>query len=108
MAIPTYNPGIHKLKIEPLDIGHARVSIDDTVVRASKVDVHMEVGSMHQAEITLIGEPDMEIDSLITFDFNPKTVKKAVDVLKVALEKNDFIARLGLEELNAIKNKPLP
>lgn len=104
----TNNPGIHKLKIEPLDIGHAKVSVDDTVIRASKVDVHMEVGSAHQAEITLLGEPEMEFDSLITFDFSPKTVKKAVDVLKAALERNDFIARLGLEELNAIKDKPLP
>lgn len=104
----TNNPGIHRLKIEPLDIGHAKVSVDDTVIRASKVDVHMEVGSAHQAEITLLGEPEMEFDSLITFDFSPKTVKKAVDVLKAALERNDFIARLGLEELNAIKDKPLP
>ena len=104
----TNNPGIHRLKIEPLDIGHAKVSVDDTVIRARKVDVHMEVGSAHQAEITLLGEPEMEFDSLITFDFSPKTVKKAVDVLKAALERNDFIARLGLEELNAIKDKPLP
>lgn len=103
MAIPTYGPGVHRLKIEPMDIGHARVSIDDTVVRASKVDVHMEVGSMHQAEITLLGEPEMDIDSLITFDFSPKTVKRAVDVLKIALKRNDFIARLGLEELNNLE-----
>lgn len=102
----TNNPGIHRLKIETLDIGHAKVSIDDTVIRATKVDVHMEVGSAHSAEISLIGEPEMDFDSLITFDFSPKTVKKAVDVLKVALKRNDFIARLGLEELNAIK--PLP
>lgn len=99
----TNNPGIHRLKIEPMDIGHARVSIDDTVVRASKVDVHMEVGSMHQAEITLLGQPEMEIDSLITFDFSPKTVKRAVDVLKIALRRNDFIARVGLEELNNLE-----
>jgi len=94
---------LHRLKIEPLDIGHARVSIDDTAIRATKVDVHMEVGSAHSAEISLIGEPEMEIDSLITFDFSPKTVKKAVDVLKIALKRNDFIALLGLKELNEVK-----
>lgn len=94
---------LHRLKIEPLDIGHAKVSIDDTVIRATKVDVHMEVGSAHSAEISLIGEPEMEIDSLITFDFSPKTVKKAVDVLKIALKRNDFIALLGLKELNEVK-----
>lgn len=102
----TNNPGIHRLKIEPLDIGHAKVSVDDTVIRARKVDVHMEVGSAHTAEISLIGEPEMDFDSLITFDFSPKTVKKAVDVLKIALRRNDFIAQLGLEELKEIK--PLP
>jgi hypothetical protein len=103
MAILTYGPGVHRLKIESMDIGHARVSIDDTVVRASKVDVHMEVDSMHQAEITLLGEPEMDIDSLITFDFSPKTVRRAVDVLKVALKRKDVIARLGLEELNNLE-----
>lgn len=103
MAISTYGLGEHRLKIEPMDIGHARVSIDDTVVRASKVDVHMEVGSKHQAKITLVGEPEIEIDSLITFDFSPKTVKRAVDVLKVALKRKDVIARLGLEELNNLE-----
>ena len=77
----TNNPGIHRLKIEPLDIGHAKVSVDDTVIRARKVDVHMEVGSAHTAEISLIGEPEMDFDSLITFDFSPKTVKKAVDIM---------------------------
>lgn len=103
MATPTYGPGIHKVKIEPLDADHAKVYIDGMGVRANKIDVHMEVGYMHQTEIRLLGEPDLEYDSLVTFDFEPKTVKRAVDVLKIALKRNDFIARLGLEELNNLE-----
>lgn len=105
MAKMTNRPGIHNVKIEPIDEGHAKVYVDGMHVYASKVDVHMEVGCMHQTDIRLTGEPDLEYDSLVTFDFDPKTVRKAVDVLKVALERNDFIAKLGLDQLNKIKNE---
>lgn len=94
----------HKVKIESMDIGHAKVSVDGTNIKASKVDVHMETGCAHETEIRLIGEPEMEYESLVMFDFDPKTVRKAVDVLKIALERNDFIALLGLEQLNKVKN----
>lgn len=99
MAIPTSRPGIHKVKIDAGDGEHAKVYIDGMAVRASKVDVHMEVGCIHQTDIRLVGEPELEYESLVTYDFDPKTVRKAVDVLKIALERNDFIARLGLESL---------
>ena len=105
MAKSTSRPGIHKVRIEPIDEGHAKVFIDDTHVWASKVDVHMEVGCIHQTDIRLSGEPEMEYESLVTFDFDPKTVRKAVDVLKIALERNDFIARMGLDQLNKVVNK---
>lgn len=105
MAILTSRPGIHKVKIEPIDEGHARVFIDGMNVLASKVDVHMEVGCIHQTDIRLSGEPEMEYESLVTFDFDPKTVRKAVDVLKIALERNDFIARMGLDQLNKVIEK---
>jgi len=93
----------HKVKIESLDCGHATVFVDDKRIKASKIDVHMEVGCAHETEIKLIGEPDMEYDSLVTFNFSPQTVRKAVDVLKIALEKHDFIAELGLAQLNEVK-----
>lgn len=95
-------PGLHKVKIEADSGEHARVYIDGMQVRASKVDVHMEVGNVHETDIRLVGEPELEYESLVYFDFDPKTVRKAVDVLKVALERNDFIARLGLESLNKV------
>lgn len=100
MAITTNRPGFHQVKIEPMDDGNAVVYVDDLNVNASKVDVHMEQGMIAQTDIRLIGEPDMEYESLVTFDFDPKTVRKAVDVLKIAIERKDFIACLGLETLN--------
>ena len=102
MAVSRNRPGMHQVKVEPMDEGHAKVFIDGMKVYASKVDVHMEVGCIHQTDIRLSGEPEMEYESLVTFDFDPKTVRKAVDVLKIALERNDFIARLGLESLNKV------
>ena len=94
---------MHKVKIESIEGGRAKVFIDDKPIRASKIDMHAEVGCYPETEIRLVGEPDMEYDSLITFDFSPQTVRKAVDVLKVALEKHDFIAELGLAQLNEVK-----
>lgn len=105
MAIRTNRPGIHKVKVEGTSEETAAVFIDEMRVRASKVDVHMEVGCMHQTDIRLCGEPEMEYESLVTFDFDPKTVRKAVDVLKIALERNDFIARMGLDQLNKVMEK---
>lgn len=99
----TNNPGIHKIKIEPMDAGHAKIYIDGKPILATKIDVHMESNCLHQTDIRLFGEPEMEYESLVTFDFDPKTVKKAVDILKIALKRNDFIARLGLKELNEVK-----
>lgn len=93
---------IHKIKIEPIDDGHAKVYIDGNPVSCTKVDVHMEVGCMHQTDIRMNGEPDLEYDSLVTYDFTPKTVECAVKVLKAALLKNDIVAFLGMNELNKV------
>lgn len=96
---------VHRVKIEGFGSERAKVVVDGMEVRASKVDVHMEAGSVNETDIRLIGEPDMEYESLVYFDFDPKTVRKAVDVLKIALERNDFIASLGLESLNKVAGK---
>lgn len=93
---------IHKLKIEPLDIGHAKVYVDGNPISCSKVDVHMEVGCMHTTDITMCGEPELEYDSLVTYEFTPKTVECAVKVLKAALQKKDIVAFLGMNELNRV------
>lgn len=99
-----HNPLFHKVKIEPIDGSLDRVSVcvDDLPIRCSKVDIHMEVGAIHQTDIRLLGEPELEYTSLVTFDFDPRTVRRAVDVLKIALERNDFIAELGMNDLNKI------
>lgn len=94
---------IHKVKIEGTSEQSARVYIDDQHILAKGIDVHMEAGCLHQTQISLVGEPDMEYESLVTFDFDPKTIRKAVDVLKIALERNDFIASMGLDLLNKVK-----
>lgn len=94
---------IHKVKIEGTSEQSATVYIDDQRLSVKGIDVHMEAGCLHQTQISLVGEPDMEYESLVTFDFDPKTVRKAVDVLKIALERNDFIASMGLDLLNKVK-----
>lgn len=94
---------IHKVKIEGTSEQSACVYIDGQRMVVKGIDVHMEVGCVHQTQINLVGEPDMEYESLVTFDFDPKTVRKAVDVLKIALERNDFIASMGLDLLNKVK-----
>ena len=101
----TSRPGVHRVKIEPIDEGHARVFIDEMNVKASRVDVHMEVGCVNQTDVRLTCEPEMEYESLVTFDFDPKTVRRAVDVLKIALERNDFIASMGMDTLNRVMKK---
>lgn len=96
---------MHKVKIEGFDADRARVLIDGKPVRCRKVDVHMEVGYAHTADIELFGEPEMEFDGLVTYDFTVKTVESAVNVMKAALQKNDLIAFLGMNELNRVAGK---
>ena len=99
-----FNSLFHRVKITQSQesFSNTEVYIDDLPVKASMVDVHMEYGCIHQTDIKLNCEPDLEYTSLVTFDFSPKTIKTAVDVLKIALKRNDFIAYLGLDSLNKI------
>ena len=93
---------LHKVKIESFNNGaNAHVYVDDTKVKASAVDVHMEVSCVPQTDITICSEPELEIDSLVTFDFTPKTYKMAVEVLKAGLKKNELVAFLGVNSLIA-------
>ena len=96
---------MHKLKIESLGVPYARVLVDGKPIKATKVDVHMATDCAPETEITLLCEPDMEYESLVSFDFSPRTVKGAVDVLKAALKKNDFVAFMGMNDLMKIMNK---
>ena len=90
---------MHKVKVESLGVPYAKVTVDGMPIKATKLDVHMEVDCVPETEITLRCEPDLEFESLVTYDFTPKTVKAAVDVLKVALKKNDFVAFMGVSDL---------
>lgn len=97
--------GIHRAKIEPIDEGRAKVYVDGMEVRANKVDVHMEVGCVHQTDIRVIGEPDLDYESLVTFDFDPKTIVRAVNVIKIALERKDITAELGMNDLMRVMGR---
>lgn len=90
---------MHKVKVESLGVPYAKVTVDGTPIKATKLDVHMEVDCVPETEITLRCEPDLEFESLITYDFTPRTIKSAVDVLKAALKKNDFVAFMGVSDL---------
>lgn len=96
---------MHKVKIEGYEGDRAQVLIDGKPIRCRKVDVHMETGYVHTADIELVGEPDMEFDGYVTYDFTVKTVESAVNVLKAALQKNDLVAFLGMNELNRVAGK---
>lgn len=93
---------MHQIKVENLGGGPVKVYLDANKVRATKMDVHFEAGCMPETEISLFCEPEMEYESLVTLDFSPKTVKCAVDVLKAALIKNDFVAFMGMSDLNKV------
>ncbi len=90
---------MHKVKVESLGVPYAKVTVDGTPIKATKLDVHMEVDCVPETEITLRCEPDLEFESLVTYDFTPRTIKSAVDVLKAALKKNDFVAFMGVSDL---------
>ena len=91
---------IHHVKIEPIDVGHYKVSVDNKPMRARKVDVSIDVESIPSVDIDLVSEPEMEVDGLVTFGYTPKTIKGAVDLLKAALNRNDLGAFLGVDSLN--------
>ena len=96
------NSLLHKLKVESLGVPYAKVYLDGKPIKARGVDVHLETGCMPDTLINFSCDPELDVDTLITVDFSPKTVKSAVDVLKAALKKNDFVAFMGMSDLNKI------
>ena len=91
---------MHKVKIESMGVPYAKITLDGKPVRAQSIDVHLETGCVPVTDISFISDPELEIETLVTVDFTPKTVESAVKVLKAALKKNDFVAFMGLDELN--------
>lgn len=91
----------HKVIVKS-DESKREIMIDGRPIYATKLEAHFENGCYPLTDITLASEPDLEYVSLVTYDFSPKTVKCAVEVLKAALKRNDFIAFMGMSDLNKI------
>ena len=100
MTIVRNNGGLHMVNVESLGAPYAKVSLDGKPIKATRIDVHMEVGSVPETEIGFLSDPELDLETLVTVDLNPKTVKSAVDILKAALMKNDFVAFMGMSDLN--------
>ena len=92
----------HKITIKPFGEGAYTVHVDDKKVRARSVDVHMETCNLPEVDIGLVGEPDLEVEGLVQFDYTPKTIGHAANVIKAALMKNDLTAFLAVSSINKV------
>lgn len=95
----------HKITIKPLGGERYKVKVDEKDMFATSVDLHMDVSNVPEVDIGLVGEPDMEVDGLVQFDFTPRTVKSATNLLKAALIKNDITAFLAMHSLNKVMSE---
>ena len=93
---------MHKVKVESIGFPYATVYLDGQKIRARKLDVHMEVNCAPETDIEFACDPELDYETLVTVDFTPCTIKSAVNVLKAALKKNDFIAFMGMNDLLAV------
>lgn len=84
---------VHRLKVEGMDLGHAKVSIDDKSFPCRAVNVDMRVDQIHSATVELDCAPDIDIEAFITFGFTPDTVKQAVAVLRSELDKEKHLPK---------------
>lgn len=77
----------HKVKIDGIDLGHAKIFIDGVQIPCRAINVDMAVDQAHSTTVTMenLLVPDIEIDSLVTFDFTPQTVEQALAVIKSTL-----------------------
>lgn len=92
----------HKVKVVSIDEKSEQVFIDDKEMHGvTGLDIHLEPQCIPQTDIKLRSEPDVEIESLVTFEFTPKTYKMAMELLRVGLRKNDLTAFMGVNSLIA-------
>lgn len=90
----------HRVKVVSTSEKSEQVFIDDKEIHGvTGLDIHLEPQCIPQTDINLRSEPDVELESLVTFEFTPKTYKMAMEVLKVGLKKNDFTAFLSVNSL---------
>ena len=92
----------HKITIKPFGDGAYTVDVDEKRLRARSVNVHMDRESIPEVDIGLIGEPDMELEGMVQFDYTPKTIVHAADVIRAGLKKNDITAFLAMSTLNKV------
>ncbi len=92
----------HKITIKPIGEGQYYVQVDGKEMLSRSINLHMDRESVPEVDIELIGEPDIEVEGLVQYDFTPRTVKSATNLLKAALIKNDITAFLAMHSLNQV------
>lgn len=90
----------HKITIKPIGEGAYKVLVDEQRVKARSINLHMDMESTPEIDIGLVGEPEMDVEGLVQFDYTPKTVMSAAKLIKAALIKNDITAFLAMNSLN--------
>ena len=90
----------HKVVIRPLGEGQYYVQVDEKTMMARSVDVHIDRESVPEIDLELIGEPELDIDGLVQFNYTPKTIVHAANLIKAGLLKNDITAFLAMNTLN--------
>ena len=91
---------MHKVVIRPITGNRYYIKIDGNEMLAKSVDLHMDTDSVPAVDIELVGEPDIDVEGLVTFEFTPKTIIGASNVLKAALMKKSLEAFISLDSIN--------
>lgn len=80
----------HKLKVEGIDLGHAKISIDNVPMRCRAVNVDMAVDQIHSTKIVMESVPEIDIETWVTFEFTPQTIEQALKVVESALKNGNY------------------
>lgn len=93
---------MHKVVIRPMKEGRYYIQVDDKMMMARSVDVHMDRESIPEIDLELIGEPDIEMEGMVQFSYTPKTITEATNLIKAGLLRNDITAFLAMNTLNKV------
>lgn len=78
------------------------VLIDGKPHKTRSLDLHLDTENYPETAIKFIVDPEFDVNTLLTVDINPQSIESAVNILKAALMKNDFIAFMGMNDLLAV------
>ena len=92
----------HKITIRPIGEGQYYVQVDDKEMLSRSINLHMDRDSVPEVDIELIGEPNVDVEGLVQFDYTPKTIVHAADVIRAGLKRNDITAFLAMNTLNKV------